>query len=226
MHQALPPPTLDQPVPEVVVQRLPLYVRVLGALIREEIEVVSSQQLGDRLQMTPAQIRKDLSYFGRFGKQGRGYSVVNLLNQLKEILGLSRQWNVGLVGVGRLGLAILSYPGFAPEGFRVVAAFDADPAQVGQRIGGVGVYAMEDLDRLVGEMDISIGVVAVPGAHAQRVVDRLVECGVRAILNYAPTSPQTQEGVRIRNIDPVLSLQSMTYYLMGSERGEDVRPQE
>jgi redox-sensing transcriptional repressor len=106
-----------------------------------------------------------------------------------------------------------------------VAAFDADPAQVGQSIGGVGVYAMEDLDRLVGEMNISIGVVAVPGIHAQQVVDRLVECGVKAILNYAPTSPQAQEGVRIRNIDPVISLQSMTYYLMGPERGEDGRTQ-
>ena len=154
--------------------------------------------------------------------------MVNLLRQLKDILGLSRQWNVGLVGVGRLGLAILSYPGFAPEGFRIVAAFDADPNQVGQRIGGVGVYAMEDLARLVQDMDISIGVVAVPGIHAQQVVDQLVECGVKAILNYAPTSPQSQEGVRIRNIDPVLSLQSMTYYLLPTplelERaGEDLR---
>ena len=226
MPQELPLPVLDHPVPEVVVQRLPQYVRVLAALVREDVEVISSQQLGERLQMTPAQIRKDLSYFGRFGKQGRGYSVVNLQRQLKAILGLSRQWNVGLVGVGRLGLAILSYPGFDPEGFRIVAAFDADPAQVGQRIGGVGVHAMEDLARLVQEMDISIGVVAVPGMHAQQVVDRLVECGVKAILNYAPTSPQSQEGVRIRNIDPVLSLQSMTYYLMGPERGENGRPRD
>ena len=223
MSQGPPLPPLEQSVPEVVVQRLPQYVRVLAALVREEVDVVSSQQLGDRLQMTPAQIRKDLSYFGRFGKQGRGYSVASLLRQLKDILGLSRQWNVGLVGVGRLGLAILSYPGFAPEGFRIVAAFDADPSQVGQRIGGVGVHPMEDLGRLVQEMDISIGVVAVPGMHAQQVVDRLVECGVKAILNYAPTSPQGQEGVRIRNIDPVLSLQSMTYYLMGPERGENGR---
>ena len=226
MSQGPPLPPLEQTVPEVVVQRLPQYVRVLGALVREEVEVVSSHQLGERLQTTPAQIRKDLSYFGRFGKQGRGYSVGNLQRQLKDILGLSRQWNVGLVGVGRLGLAILSYPGFAPEGFGIVAAFDADPTQVGQNIGGVGVYAMDDLARMVQEMDISIGVVAVPGMHAQQVVDRLVECGVRAILNYAPTSPQTHEGVRIRNIDPVLSLQSMTYYLMGPERGENGQSQE
>ena len=205
-------------VPEVVVMRLPQYVRVLSLLEGEGIEVVSSQQLGTRLQVTPAQIRKDLSYFGRFGKQGRGYSVKNLLKELKDILGLSRHWNVAVVGVGRLGRAILSYPGFAPEGFRVVAAFDADPSQVGKEIGGVGVHPMEDLDRLVPELQISIGVVAVPGTHAQEVIDRLVECGVKAILNYAPISPQVQQGIRIRNIDPVLSLQSMTYYLMGSER--------
>ena len=224
MEQKPLPSTVEPGVPEVVVMRLPQYVRVLSTLEGEGIEVVSSQQLGTRLQVTPAQIRKDLSYFGRFGKQGRGYSVKNLLKELREILGLARHWNVAVVGVGRLGRAILSYPGFAPEGFRVVAAFDADLSQVGKQVGGVGVHPMEELDRLVPELDISIGVVAVPGTYAQEVIDRLVECGVKAILNYAPISPQIQQGIRIRSIDPVLSLQSMTYYLMGSERPDQVQP--
>ena len=199
--------------PEVVVARLPLYVRILTRLFQEGAEVVSSQQLGEKLQVTPAQIRKDLSYFGRFGKQGRGYSVIHLLERLKLILGLNSFWNVAVVGVGRLGRAILSYPGFTPDGFHIVAAFDSNPDVVGESIAGLTVNSLEQLDEIVSSKKISIAIVAVPTEHTQGVVDRLVACGVRAVLNYAPISPQVREGVRVRNIDPVLSLQSMTYYL-------------
>ncbi len=202
-------------VPEVVVARLPQYVRILSRLREDGADVVSSQQLGERLQVTPAQIRKDLSYFGRFGKQGRGYDVVHLLDRLKEILGLNDQWNVAVVGVGRLGRAILSYPGFTPDGFRLVAAFDGDPAVVGQDVAGLVVQPMDKLDQIVRREAISIAIVAVPVERTQRVIDHLMECGVQAILNYAPIAPQVLPGVRIRNIDPVLSLQSMTYYLGG-----------
>ena len=199
--------------PEVVVARLPLYVRILTRLLQEGAEVVSSQQLGEKLQVTPAQIRKDLSYFGRFGKQGRGYSVIHLLERLKLILGLNSFWNVAVVGVGRLGRAILSYPGFTPDGFHLVAAFDSNPDVVGETVAGLTVNSLEQLDEIVSSKKISIAIVAVPTEHTQSVVDRLVACGVRAVLNYAPISPQVREGVRVRNIDPVLSLQSMTYYL-------------
>ena len=202
-------------VPEVVVARLPQYVRILSRLRENGAEVVSSHQLGERLQVTPAQIRKDLSYFGRFGKQGRGYDVVHLLDRLKEILGLNNQWNVAVVGVGRLGRAILSYPGFTPDGFRLVAAFDGNPELVGEDVGGLIVQPMDELDQIVKRDSISIAIVAVPVERTQQVIDRLMECGVQAILNYAPIAPQVQPGVRIRNIDPVLSLQSMTYYLSG-----------
>ena len=134
-------------VPEVVVQRLPLYVRVLSQFSRAGIEVISSEQLGTHLQMTPAQIRKDLSYFGRFGKQGRGYDVRNLSSQLRRILGLDTQWNAAVVGMGRLGRAVVAYPGFEPEGFRIVAAFDADDRLVGNEIGTLRVQAISDLER-------------------------------------------------------------------------------
>ena len=201
-------------VPEVVVARLPQYARVLGRLLEEGIEVVNSQQLGERLQVTPAQIRKDLSYFGRFGKQGRGYSVRHLLEQLKDILGLNSSWNVAVVGVGRLGKAILSYPGFTSDGFHLVAAFDNDPEVIGQAVGQLTVQPMEILDAVVREKQVSIAIVAVPSRHTQGVVDRLVGSGVRAILNYTPIAPYVREGVKIRNIDPVLSLQSMTYFLV------------
>ena len=212
-------PSIRQPspveVPEVVVARLPQYVRILSRLLDEGAKVVSSHQLGGLLQVTPAQIRKDLSYFGRFGKQGRGYDVVHLLERLKEILGLNVQWNVAVVGVGRLGRAILSYPGFTPDGFRLVAACDGDPGVVGEEIAGLKVLPMDQLDRVVREKQISIAIVAVPVDRTQEVIDQLVDCGVQAILNYAPISPQVQRGVRVRNIDPILSLQSMTFYLSG-----------
>ena len=200
-------------VPEVVVMRLPQYIRILGSLLGAGTEIVSSQQLGEMLQVTPAQIRKDLSYFGRFGKQGRGYSVKHLLVELKQIMGLDTRWNVGLVGVGRLGKAILSYPGFAPEGFQIVAAFDANRKVIGRTVGNLKVRPIDELDETVIELKIDIGIVAVPGPHAQEVIDRLTQCGVKAILNYAPISPQAPEEVKIRNVDPVLSLQTMTFYL-------------
>lgn len=201
-------------VPEVVIARLPQYVRILSQLLSEGTQVANSQELGERLQVTPAQIRKDLSYFGRFGKQGRGYSVRHLLDELKQILGLNFNWNVAVVGVGRLGKAIISYPGFTPDGFRLVAAFDSNPAIIGEKVGDLEVRPTGDMDRIVRERQISIAIVAVPSAHTQEVIDRLVECGVRAILNYAPIAPHVPEGVRIQNIDPVLSLQAMTYYLI------------
>ena len=207
-----PPETTDH-VPEVVVLRLPQYVRALGDLLRRGVTVVSSQQLGTQLQMTPAQIRKDLSYFGRFGKQGRGYPVKYLLDELRHVLGLERKWNSCLVGVGRLGRAIINYPGFTPEGFNIVAAFDVAPGEIGASIGSLLVQPIHELAETIRERDIRIGIVAVPASHAQEVIDQLVECGVRAVLNYAPTGTQVPDGVRIRNVDPVLALQSMTYYL-------------
>ena len=200
-------------VPEVVVLRLPLYVRALTQLLADDMDVVSSQQLGNRLQMTPAQIRKDLSYFGRFGKQGRGYDVHFLLAELRQILGLDREWCACLIGVGRLGRAIINYPGFTPQAFNVVAAFDNDPDQVGQAFGGLTVQPMSELPETIAERDIRIGIVAVPASHAQTVIDALVQNKVHGILNYAPIAPQVPMGIVMRNIDPVLSLQSMTFYL-------------
>ena len=200
-------------VPEVVIQRLPLYVRALSQFSSSGDDVISSEQLGRRLQMTPAQIRKDLSYFGRFGKQGRGYDVVLLEQRLRSILGLDRAWNTTVIGMGRLGRAVVSYPGFAPEGFNIVAAFDADDDIVGKTISGLNVQPMSALDGTVKEKDIKIGIVTVPVDHAQEVIDALVGAGIKSILNYAPLSPQVPEGVMVRGIDPVLSLQSMTYYI-------------
>lgn len=200
-------------IPEVVIDRLPVYARALEALRRQGLEVVSSQELGEQLGVTPAQIRKDLSYFGRFGKQGRGYNVQRLLEELREILGLTREWPMVLVGVGKLGRAIVGYAGFAPQGFRIVEAFDADPKIVGTTVDGLTVRPIEELRDVLRRQRVGIAIVAVPAESAREVIDMLVDCGVKAILNYAPVSPHVPPDVRVKDIDPVLALQSMTFYI-------------
>jgi redox-sensing transcriptional repressor len=200
-------------IPDVVIDRLPVYARALAALEAKGRDVVSSQELGAQLGVTPAQIRKDLSYFGRFGKQGRGYNVKRLLEELHQILGLDRSWRMVVVGVGQLGHAVLSYGGFAPQGFSIVEAFDADPAVVGQRIGDLTVKPIDEMRSTLDGQHIDIGIVAVPAAAAQQVIDGLVEAGVKAILNYAPIAPLVPRDVHVKDIDPVLSLQSMTFHL-------------
>lgn len=202
-----------QTIPEVVTMRLPLYLRALNQFDSEGIAVVSSQEMGSRLQFTPAQIRKDLSYFGRFGKQGRGYDVKYLLAKLKDILGLDCHWKMALVGVGQLGRAILSYRGFTPEGFEITAAFDSDPAKLGRKYGKVSVQSVSDMAKTVAEQDITIGIVAVPPADAQAVIDHMISCGLKAILNYAPITARVPKNIWVRDVDPTLPLQTMTYHL-------------
>jgi redox-sensing transcriptional repressor len=208
-------------IPPVVIDRLPLYARALASLESQGREVVSSQELGQQLSVTPAQIRKDLSYFGRFGKQGRGYNVRKLLEELRRILGLNRQWRMALVGTGRLGRAILGYEGFGPQGFRIVEAFDTDAAMVGKEVAGLTVRSTDDLESVLGANAVDIGIVAVPAETAQDVINRLVKCGVHAILNYAPIAAQVPRDVQVKRIDPVLSLQGMTYYLKGTSGTPD-----
>jgi len=163
--------------------------------------------------MTPAQIRKDLSYFGKFGKQGKGYNVSQLLGELRQILGLDREWSVALIGVGRLGRALLDYGELTPRGFKIVAAFDIDPQQIGKKVGGVAIQDIAELTNTVKNRGINIGIVTAPPSQAQQAIDCLVECGIKAILNYAPVAAQVPKDVQLREIDPVLTLQTMTYHL-------------
>lgn len=200
-------------IPDVVIDRLPLYYRLLSRLDSEGRSVVSSQELGEELGVTPAQIRKDLSYFGRFGKQGRGYSVARLLEELRAILGLDTRWKVVVIGIGRLGRAIASYPGFEGQGFDIIAMYDAAADLVGTEIEGKRVHDVATLESDLKKTAVDIGIVAVPGEFAQDVVDTLVEAGVHAILNYTPNRVQTPPSVEVRHINPVLFLQSMTYHL-------------
>jgi redox-sensing transcriptional repressor len=205
-------------IPAVVIDRLPVYARALTDLELKGRDVVSSQELGELLGVTPAQIRKDLSYFGRFGKQGRGYNVLRLAQELRQILGLDRQWSMILIGVGHLGRAILSYDGFHPQGFIIVEAFDSDPEIVGEKIGGIEIRPLSELKHYLETRSVDIGIVAVPPDAAGPLINELVAGGVRAILNYAPTSVAVPSYVEVKNIDPVLALQSMTFYLKSTQQ--------
>ncbi|MCS6841934.1 MAG: redox-sensing transcriptional repressor Rex [Roseiflexus sp.] len=199
--------------PDVVIRRLPLYARSLRYLLQEGVESVSSQELGDRINVTAAQIRKDLSYFGEFGKQGIGYDVRKLLRQIEDILGLTQEWPVALVGIGHLGEAIARYEGFRQQGIRIAGLFDNNPAKIGKVIDGMTIQSFDEAERVIREQGIQLAIIAVPARSAQEVADRLVMAGVRAILSYAPTVLQVPEGVWVRYIDPVAILHSMTYYL-------------
>ncbi len=212
----LPAKGSAEQIPDVVIQRLPLYARTLARLAEDHVEVISSFDLGSLLGSTPAQIRKDLSYFGRFGKQGTGYDVSYLLSQIREILGLNKEWPMALVGVGRLGQAIARYPGFSAAGLRIVALFDVDPDKVGKRVEGIAIQSIEEMPAVLKARDIQIAILAVPSSTAQRLTDILVQGGAKAILNYAPVSLKTPPSIVVRSIDPVLVLQSMTFYLDGS----------
>jgi redox-sensing transcriptional repressor len=203
----------DMEIPDIVIRRLPIYARSLSYLASEGITTVSSSELGQRISVTAAQIRRDLSYFGEFGKQGKGYNVQFLLNQIRDILHLEQQWGVALVGTGHLGEAIARYKGFRDKGFDIAALFDSDTRKVGGELMGMPVYHYSRIPEIVSEMGLQVAIVAVPARSAQEVVDLLVPVGVKAILNYAPVNLQVPPEVRVRNIDPVSLLQSMTYYL-------------
>jgi redox-sensing transcriptional repressor len=181
------------------------------------MEIVSSHILGDMISVTAAQIRKDLSYFGGFGKQGIGYNIETLLDHLQRILGLTRTWPTALVGLGNLGRALLHYRAFVDEGFDILALFDSDPRKIGSVISGLPIYDDSEIPRVVPELDIQIALLAIPPEKAQEVTEMLTGAGVRAILNYAPVTLKVPEGVWVRQMDPLAALQSMTFYLSSSE---------
>jgi len=200
-------------IPEVVIDRLPIYRGLLARIIEQGRTVISSHDLGTELDVTPAQIRKDLSYFGRFGKQGKGYIVQDLLDELEHILGLDRRWNAIVIGIGRLGRAVASYPGFEEEGFDIVACYDASSDVIGTEINGIVVKNIDNLTNDLEKNPVNIGIVTVNSGHAQKVTDMLIDGGITAILNYTPSRVQVPGDVEVRNINPVLFLQSMTYHL-------------
>lgn len=204
-------------IPDIVIRRLPVYVRTLRSLRDRGVHSVSSDELAGHIGVTAAQIRRDLSYFGKFGKQGKGYDTDFLAGVITRILGLDRQWDVALAGFGNLGRAIAQYRGFGPSSFNIAAVFDRNAEHVGQEINGLTVLPDETITDVVRAQGIKIGIVAVPAGLAQPVADQMMAGGVRALLNYAPVVLKVPPGVTTREIDPVSALQSMTYYLTEDE---------
>ena len=209
-------------IPDIVIRRLPIYVRTLKAIEATGIATVSSDDLAEQIGVTAAQIRRDLSYFGKFGKQGKGYDVSTLVAEIERILNLDRQWDVALIGYGHLGQAIAAYKGFDSSSFRISAIFDRNPKHIGT-ISDEGARVLPDteISRVVREQGIRLGIVAVPAAAAQQVTDALIAGGVTAILNYAPVILRVPAGVWVREVDPTSAMQSMTYYLAGQSSSDD-----
>ncbi|MDX1993531.1 MAG: redox-sensing transcriptional repressor Rex [bacterium] len=200
-------------IPDIVIGRLPVYLRALNRLSQEGHEVTSSHELGRRLGISSAQIRKDLSHFGGFGKQGTGYQIAYLEEKLRQVLKVTQDWEVALVGAGDLGSALAHYRGFSNRGFHITCVFDNDPTKIGQPVGDFVIQPMNELYNTVHNRQIQLAMIAVPAEYAQQVADQLIEAGVRAILNYAPISINVPNNVHVQYIDPVVHMQRMTYYL-------------
>jgi redox-sensing transcriptional repressor len=200
-------------IPDIVIGRLPIYLRSLQRMASENRQVTSSQEMGERLGISAAQIRKDLSQFGEFGKQGTGYNIDYLINKIRQILNVDREWDVVVVGAGDIGNAVVRYRGFANRGFRVTMIFDNDPDKIGASIGPYTIQDSEQMVDIIRAAGVKLAMIAVPAVNAQSVADLLVKAGVMAILNYAPISLNVPPEVRVQYIDPSTHLQRMTYYL-------------
>ena len=199
-------------IPEATVARLPLYYRALLEVADKEVGTVSSERLAELAGVNAAKVRKDLSYLGSYGTRGVGYDVEYLLHEISRELGLTEDWPVVIVGVGNLGAALANYRGFGARGFRVTALVDADADKVGRTIGDLVVEHIDELDRIVADRAIAIGIVATPAPAAQEVADRLVDAGVRSILNFAPAVITVPDHVSLRKVDLATELQILSFY--------------
>jgi len=200
-------------IPDIVIGRLPIYLRALTRKYQSGRTVTSSQELGERLGISAAQIRKDLSQFGEFGKQGTGYNIEFLIQKIQEILKVDRIWEVALIGAGYIGHAVANYGGFHKRGFKITKIFDNDPAKIGTFYNDIEVQDIASMKKEIQQSGIQVAMITVPAEFAQEVADQLMEAGVKAILNYAPVSLIVEKGVRVQYIDPAVHLQNMTYYL-------------
>lgn len=204
-------------IPASTIRRLSHYLRSLEDLEREGGETVSSEELATRGQTTAAQVRKDLSHFGSFGKRGLGYRVDELRGRLRQILGVDRVWRVALVGAGRIGSALFEYPAFESRGYECVAIVDADPRKVGSRWGGLTIQAPDKLEALVRELGVELVILAVPAQAAQQIASRVVEAGVKGILNFAPIRLKVPASVPVEDVNLVMQLEALSFAI--TQRG-------
>ena len=205
-------------ISKATIDRLSLYFRTLRLSQEEGMEIISSEELGHRLGITPEQIRKDLASFGQFGKKGLGYYIVELIDNIGKILGLDNHWHIAVIGLGHLGWALAQYLSFETLGFQLVGMFDVDPDKIGQCIRGIQVSKFDSLPAVMQEKTIHIGIIAVPEIYAQEVADKLDAAGVRGIWNFAPRKIKVPDTVRIINEDLSVGLSSLSFYLARQEQ--------
>ena len=200
-------------ISRATIDRLPLYFRTLRLVEEENINIISSDELGRRLDITPEQIRKDLATFGQFGRKGIGYDVHELKEKIENILGLQNKWRLAIVGVGHLGGALANYVNFASLGFSVEALFDKDKKIVGSEVNGIIVNSTDEIKKIIAEKSVDIGVITVPADEAQNVADLLVEAGVKGIWNFAPTKLTVPPSIPLVNEDLSIGLSALSYHM-------------
>jgi redox-sensing transcriptional repressor len=205
--------------PKAVVGRVSLYLRQLEAAQRQGHSTISSSQLGSSLGINDAQVRKDLAFFGQFGYPGIGYRVEELIAALRRILGIDRVWPTAMIGLGNLGRALVKYRGFRSRGFQIVALFDNDPKKIGQTHAGLAVRSLEELPQAVGELGIALAILCVPAEAAQRVAERVVDCGINGILNFAPVPLVLPPAVSVIAVDLSVQLEHLAYKVQNSKGG-------
>jgi redox-sensing transcriptional repressor len=199
--------------PRATAVRLSIYLRELESLKARGVDNVSSGQLGRSLGLTPAQVRKDLAYFGQFGSRGVGYGVERLIREIQKILGTDREWNVVILGVGNLGRALAGHPPLRARGFKVVGLFDSDPAKSGRKVARLSIRPVEELPRAVADLDVALGIIAVPAAEAQKAADLLVGAGVKGILNFSPATINVPDKVVIESVDVGMALEQVSFHM-------------
>ncbi len=200
-------------VPKTTIERLSYYTRALEEILGKGVETISSELLGKMLNIKPSQIRKDLAYYGGFGKRGMGYNIKLLLKSLQSVLGVNKKWNVIIVGAGNLGCSLLQYPVFKKRGFIVKSIFDKDRQKIGKKVGNFKIRPIEEIEEYVKSEKIKIGIIAVPAESSQEVADLLCKSKIKGILNFAPTFINVQPGVRLLSVDLTTKLEVLSYYI-------------
>lgn len=200
-------------IPEATVMRLSIYSRYLHQLLEEKVDTVSSGEIARGVGVSSAQVRKDLAYFGEFGTRGVGYRVEELFGHLMKILGLNHEWNVIIIGAGKLGCALARYQGFLDRGFKIRAILDTDPSKIGEKVDSLKIQSLDMMHDIIQEYDIKVGIVTVPAVAAQDVTDQLIQSGVKAILNFSPRVLKVPTGIILRNVDLSVNLEVLSFNL-------------
>lgn len=207
----------NKSIPAIAINRLSIYHRCLEKILEtekgKELEFISSSKIAEITGINSAQIRKDLAYFGEFGKRGRGYPLINFSRELKKILGLDKKWSVIIAGAGNLGKALVNYRGFLKKGFIIKGIFDNNPSKIGKKLGHIFIYDIKEMEKFIKTKNINIGILVVPADSAQEVADKMVVGGIKAILNFAPIHIDLPPEIKIHNVDLSVEFEGLTYYL-------------